>query len=151
MSNLADLIGAKCEYLDDDDSLAVVDMSIEFADGDPIPVYVDRLGGKLRFFDGGDVVYHMLRRHVKLDEPSDTDFITRLTEPEGVTLNDDGELELWADLASARTALMHFVSAMLTVVAWDATATERVTVLGKRLQIVLEQGQTGLAIRPRRT
>lgn len=138
MSNLADLIGAKCEYLEDDASLAVVDLGIHFADDDYLAVYVETISDQVRFFDGGDVMFHMLKRRVKLDNRSDAKFITRLTEPERVTLNDDDQLEIWADPIDANAALMRFVSAMLAIVAWDATATERVTMLGEKLQIVLE-------------
>ena len=138
MSNLAELLGVRCEPLEDDGSLAAVDLAIHFANDDYLAVYVEIVADGVRFFDDGDVLFHMLNRCVKLDEPSDTDFIMRLTEPEGVTLNDDGEFELWADPANARVALMHFVSAMLAIVAWDATAIERVTVLENKLQVVLE-------------
>ena len=138
MSNLAELLGVKCEPLEEDGSLAAVDMAIRFADDDYLAVYVESVADKVRFFDDGDVLFHMLNRCVKLDDRADADFITRLTEPEGVTLNDEGELELWADPTDARVALMHFVSAMLAVVAWDAAATERVIMLGEKWQIVLE-------------
>ena len=138
MSNLSELLGVKCEPLEDDGSLAVVDLGIHFANDDYLAVYVETIADKVRFFDDGDVMFHMLNRCVKLDEPGDSDFITRLTEPEGVTLNDAHELEIWASPANARVALMHFVSAMLAIVAWDATAIERVTVLENKLQVVLE-------------
>lgn len=138
MSNLSELLGVRCEPLEDDGSLAAVDMAIHFANDDYLAVYVEIVADRVRFFDDGDVLFHMLNRCVKLGEPSDADFITRLTEPEGVTLNDDGEFELWADPETARVALMHFVSAMLAIVAWDATAIERLTVLENKLQVVLD-------------
>ena len=140
MSNLADLIGVSCEPLDDDGTLAVADIAIEFADEDRVLVYVEKVGKKIRFFDGGELVFHMLSRGVAMDERSDANFITRLTEPEGVKLNDDGELEIWAEAASAHVAFQRFVAAMLALAAWESTARERVCLRGQKVKIVLESG-----------
>lgn len=139
MSNLADLIGVSCQPLDDDGTLAVADVAIEFADEDRVLVYVEKVGEKIRFFDGGEVVFHMLARGVAMDERSDAAFITRLTESEGVELNDEGDLEIWSDAAGAHVAFLRFVAAMLAVAAWESTASERVLMSGNRVKIVLEQ------------
>lgn len=137
MSSLADLVGLSCEPLDDDGRLAVVDTVIEFADGDAMAVYVELVGQKIRLFDDGDVVFHMLTRGVTLNERSDAMFITRLTEPEGVALNDDGELEIWADPHEAYMAFTHFVSAMLAVVAWESNTRARVCMVGGKEKVIL--------------
>lgn len=138
MSNLGDLIGVSCEPLDDDGILAVADMAIEFADDDPVRIYVEKVGQKIRFFDGGEVVFHMLARGVELEDRPDAAFITRLTIPEGVDLNDEGDLEIWADPVDAHAAFLRFVAAMLAVVAWEATAKPRVTMIGQRAKVVME-------------
>lgn len=138
MSNLADLVGVSCEPLDDEGSLAVVDIELEFADEDPVFVYVEKVGQRIRFFDDGDIVFHMLKRGVDLEDRSDAAFITRLTTPEGVELNDDGELETWADASDAHAAFTRFVAAMLAVVAWESTATPRVTMIGQIAKVVME-------------
>lgn len=137
MSSLADLVGVSCEPLDDDGSLAVVDTVIEFVDGYAIAVHVELVGQKIRLFDDGDVVFHMLTRGVTLDERSDAQFITCLTEPEGVTLNDDAELEIWADPHEAHVAFTRFVSAMLAVVAWDANTRACVCMVDGKEKVVL--------------
>lgn len=137
MSNLAELIGVSCEPLDDDDNLAVVDTIIEFADGDTMSVFLELHGDQIRFFDDGEVVSHMLDRGVTLEDPGDEAFITRLTEPEGVTLNDNGELEMWADKNDANSALTRFVSAILAVVAWEANTSARFCMVGDKEKVVL--------------
>jgi hypothetical protein len=140
MSNLADLIGVSCELLDDDESLAVVDVTIEFVDEDPLFVYVEKIGQKLRFFDGGDVVFHMIARGVELEDRSDAEFITRLTTPEGVELNDAGELEIWAEADDAHAAFTRFVSALMAIVAWESTARPHVKMIGQRTKVVMGSG-----------
>jgi 3-deoxy-D-arabino-heptulosonate 7-phosphate (DAHP) synthase len=140
MSNLADLIGVSCEPLHDDGTLAVADIAIEFADEDPVFVYVEKVGQKIRFSDEGNIVSHMLARGVDLDDRSDTTFITCLTEPEGVTLNDAGDLEIWADPVDAHAAFLRFVAAMLAVVAWESTTRACVRMIGQRPKVVLEPG-----------
>jgi hypothetical protein len=139
MSNLADLIGVRCMPVDDIGTLAVADIAIEFADKDPVFVYVEKVGQKIRFSDEGDVVSHMLGRGVDLDDRSDATFITCLTEPEGVTLNEQGDLEIWADPLKAQATFLRFVAAMLAVVAWESTTSTRVRIVGERPKVVLEQ------------
>jgi hypothetical protein len=73
----------------------------------------------LRFFDEGLALWHLISLGVPLDEPGQEKFVEDLARPCGVSLNDDGELELFFEPAKAHDAFTRFMSTMLSIVRWE--------------------------------
>jgi hypothetical protein len=118
-TNISEIIGLSCHPLSDDGNVAMIDTPFAFADGDSIPVFVEKAGGKVRFFDDGGAILHLRGRGVFLDDHRKTRFIKNLAEPNGVALSDMGELEIWSDSADAPAAFAKYVSTMLALVKWE--------------------------------
>jgi hypothetical protein len=120
------LLGIECHLLDDDGHLAVIDTPFLYSDGDSIPVYLEQVASKIRFFDDGEVLARFMGFGHLLDEPGDTRFIEELVEPSGVTLNPDGEFEIWADMGKIPETFAHYVSAILAIIRWEYEEDERI-------------------------
>jgi len=118
-SQISSLIGISCHPLTDDGDVAMIDTSFAFEDGAGIPVYVEKVGEHVRFFDDGGVILHLRGRGVNLDDNRKTRFIKSLAEPVGVTLSDMGELEIWANAKDSPSAFAKYISAMLALVRWE--------------------------------
>ena len=43
-TNIFNLTGIRCHPLNDDGSIAMISTPFTFEDGDPIPVYIERIG-----------------------------------------------------------------------------------------------------------
>lgn len=128
-SNISALIGFEYEQLEEDGSLGLIDTPFLFEDGDPVPVYVEEVDGRIRFFDDGGAIWHLMSLGVPVDNEGDTDFIRAVIKPTGAVLNQMGEIEAWAEAGQEPAAFARFLSAMLAMVRWeqdrDAIADER--------------------------
>lgn len=118
-STLSTLIGFTCYPLSDDGSIAMIDAPFAFPDGDSIPIYVENAGGQIRFFDDGGAILHLMGRGISLEDKRKTRFIKTLASPYGVSLNDMGELEIFAPAAEAPAAFAKYISAMLSLSRWE--------------------------------
>lgn len=118
-SSLSELIGFTCHPLNDDGSVAMIDTPFAFPDGDEIPVFVEKATGRIRFFDDGAAIMHFLGRGVLLDDHRKTRFLKNLAEPNGVSLTDMGELEIWAKDEDAPAAFAKYMSTMLALSHWE--------------------------------
>lgn len=118
-SNVSELLGFACHHLENDGSVAVIDTPFLFEDGDSIPVYVEEIGGRLRFCDNGEVIWHFMGRGVPLDEPGSANFMQEIVAPRGARLNSDGELEVWADATEAQAGFARYISAIFAIVGWE--------------------------------
>jgi hypothetical protein len=119
-SSISAMLGFECHPLTDDGRVAMIDTPFAFPDGDEIPVFVEKLAGQVRFFDDGGVITHLLGRGISLDDHRKTRFIKNLAEPNGVSLTELGELEIWARLEDAPTAFGKYISTMLALSSWEA-------------------------------
>lgn len=117
--NVSKLLGFEYEPLDDSGSVGLIATPFLFEDGDGVPAYVEDDGGKIRFFDAGEVILHFMGRGVPLDEKGDTDFIRELIAHTGATLNKSGEIEAWANASDAPEAFARYLSAVLAMVRWE--------------------------------
>lgn len=90
-----------------------------FSDGDVIPIFVEKLGPQIRFFDDGGLLLHLMGRGVSLNDHRKTRFIKNLAEPNGVTLNEAGELEIWSNLVHAPKAFASYISTMVALSKWE--------------------------------
>lgn len=118
-SKLVEIVGLECHPLNDDGSVAMLDTPFAFADGDEIPVFVEKFGNKVRFFDDGGAILHLRGRGVSLDDQRRTKFLRNLAEPNGVSLNEMGELEIWADATEAPAAFAKYLATMLALSSWE--------------------------------
>lgn len=118
-SSLSETIGFTCDPLNDEGSVAAISTPFHFADGEPLPIYVEREGQRVRFFDDGGVLLHLRGRGVRLNDQRNLKPIRAITEPVGVSLNRMGELEIWSPLADAPSGFARYLSALMAVTSWE--------------------------------
>lgn len=118
-SNLSQMIGFTCHPLSEDGHVAMIRTPFTFPDGDGIPVFVEKLGTQVRFFDDGGVLLHFRGKGVSLDDQRKTRFVRTLAEPNGVKLNETGELEIWARAENASVAFEKYMATMLALSNWE--------------------------------
>ena len=118
-SDITSLIGMTCYPLSDDGSVAMLETSFTFADGDAIPVFIEKTGGMVRFFDDGGTLMHFAGRGLRLIDNRNTKFLTNAGAPHGVSLSDSGDFEVWAAASDAPKAFASYVSAMVAIVDWE--------------------------------
>lgn len=117
--SITNLIGVTCYPLSEDGSVAMLDTPFTFTDGDSAPVFVEKFGGQVRFFDDGEVLLHFAGRGMRLENHRHDKFIRTAAESHGVTLNEAGELEIWASERDASTAFAKFVSTLVALTGWE--------------------------------
>lgn len=118
-SNISQMIGFTCHPLSEDGHVAMIRTPFTFPDGDGIPVFVEKLGTQVRFFDDGGVLMHFRGKGVSLDDQRKTRFVKSLGEPNGVLLNETGELEIWARTENASVAFAKYMATMLALSNWE--------------------------------
>jgi hypothetical protein len=118
-SQISLLLGFECHPLNEDGSVAMIDTSLAFEDGDAMPVYVEKLGNQVRFFDDGETFLHFYGRGVKLDTLNKTKFIKLIARSNGVSLNDAGELEIWSSEVEAPAAFAKYLCTMTGLRVWE--------------------------------
>jgi len=118
-SQISELLGFTCHPLSLTGDIALIDTPFAFPDGDEIPIFIEKLGPQVRFFDDGGLILHLLGRGVSLVDHRKTRFIKNFAEPNGVTLNDMGELEIWTNINQAPAAFAKYISAMLALSQWE--------------------------------
>lgn len=118
-SKISEMIGFECHPLSDDGSVAMIDTPFVFSDGDEMPVFVEKVAGQVRFFDDGNVILHFRGRGVSMDDKRQTRFLKNIAEPNGVQLNEMGELEIWSKAEAAPSAFAKYMATLLAVRAWE--------------------------------
>lgn len=113
------LLGFQCHPLSDDGSVALIDTSFTFQDGDFVPVYVQHIAGQVRFFDAGETILHFLGRGVNVKSAGKAKFLKTLSDRHGAKLNSEGEIEAYASYANASGAFANYMSTMLAIVRWE--------------------------------
>lgn len=119
-SQISKLIGVSCYPLSEDGTVAYIDTSFVFEDGSSVPVFVEKVGDQLRFFDDGETILHLRGRGLALEDNRKTKFLRRLASMSQVALNEMGELEIWALVNDAPKAFARYMAAMLAVARWEA-------------------------------
>lgn len=118
-SHLSELTGLSCYPLNDDGSVAMIATPFVFEDGDEVPVFVENIAGKVRFFDDGGVLMHFLGRGLKFDSKKKSRFIQSIAGSNGAAMNDDGEIEVWSSVADAGVGFAKYMSTILELVSWE--------------------------------
>jgi len=116
--SLFQTIGIACHPLSEDGSVAMLETAFTFADGDPLPVFVEKTAGQIRFFDDGGVLMHFRGRGIRVDDSRQTRFLGS-AQALGAALSDTGDLEIWAKADDAPQAFANYVAALLSITAWE--------------------------------
>lgn len=119
-NRISEILGLTCHPLTDDGMVAMIDSPFRYPDGDDVPIFVEKLGPQIRFFDDGGALLHLFSRGISFDDHRKTKFIKNIAEPNQVQLNELGELEIWSTEKDAPAAFANYISAMLTLVRWEA-------------------------------
>ena len=120
---LLDKLGFSTQPLTPDGGIIMLASPFRFTDGDPIPIFIERLGQHFRFFDDGAVLFHLSGRGVRFDDRRRLRALQNIVEPHGVNLNKGGEFEILATEADAPAAFSQFVAALLAICAWEREQT----------------------------
>lgn len=112
-------LGLSCHPLNEDGSMAVVSTPFTFDDGDGVPVFVETVGGHVRFFDDGEILLHFMGRGLSFEDSRKTKFIRNIATTHGLVFTEDGELEVWTNPSEAPSAFARFVAGLLAIVDWE--------------------------------
>lgn len=116
---ISKMIGHSCHPLNDEGTIALIDLPFTFADGDDIPVYVEVDGGVVRFFDDGELFDHFYFRGLFREDEADTDVLSKIAASNGVSFTDALKIEIDAVPQDASAAFAKYMSAMLAFVSWE--------------------------------
>jgi hypothetical protein len=118
-SQISKLLGIVCHPLNEDGSVAMLETPFVFEDGAHLPIFLEKSGPQIRFFDDGRTIMHFYGRGVAIDEGRRTRFIKSAAESNGVALNDKGILEIWAAERDASLAFAKYMSTMTQLAGWE--------------------------------
>ena len=119
-NDIASLLGLSCHPLSNDGSVALIDTPFTFQDGDALPVFVEKVGQNIRFFDDNEVIFHFLGRGLG-DSGGGlrTRFIKNAIAPYGLSLNEANVIEVWANQDHSKEAFARYMSGLLAIVGWE--------------------------------
>ena len=117
--NLADTLGFQCSPLNDDGSIAHIATPFRFADGNPVPVYMQINENTVRFFDDGDIFMHFRGRGFTLDNRSKARFIINAAQNNGATFTEDWTLETLCPVQQAPEGFASYIQAISSICAWE--------------------------------
>ena len=126
MNNLANMFGNSYQVFDDDENLVSVATSLEFWDDDPLALYVERIGSRIRIFDDGMVFMHILGSGIEYCNKSWMQTVADIAAREGVLLDDQGDFEIRAEASEVSDAFARYMSAMAAVLKWEAAEVSRI-------------------------
>ena len=118
-NQLTSMLGFDCFPLTEGGEVALISTPFKFDDGDALPVFVEVVNGRVRFFDDGATLRHFLGRGVRIDNKKHIGFITSATAKHGAVLNDAGEIEAWGSKALASEAFARFMSSLVALATWE--------------------------------
>lgn len=116
---ISTMIGHPCHPLNDEGSIALIDIPITFADGDDIPAYVEVGPGLVRFFDDGEVFDHFYFRGLFRGDDADTDVLSVIAASSGVSFTEALKVEVGAAPEDAAGAFAKYLAAMLAFISWE--------------------------------
>lgn len=122
-SKISKLLGVVCHPLNDDGSVVMLETPFAFDDGDQVPLFLERIGPHLRFFDDGKTILHFHGRGIFMESARKLRFIRSAAETNGVSLSDRGVLEIWTTESDAPEAFARYVSTMTQLTSWERDQT----------------------------
>jgi len=120
-SELPSIFGFECASVDTyrGGTALFVGLPFVYSDGEPVPLYVETEGDRIRFFDNGDTLFHMAAIGLDVSDRRRWRPFHTIAAKYGVSLKDDGEFESWDRAANAPTAFARFLSTMLAAAEWE--------------------------------
>ncbi|MBP6019396.1 MAG: DUF1828 domain-containing protein [Burkholderiaceae bacterium] len=119
-TDISTLLGFACHPLSNDGSVAMIQTSFTFQDGDRLPVFVEKVGNNVRFFDDNEVVFHFLGRGLGDSKGGlRTKFIQNAIAPYGLSLTDANVIEIWANQNHSQEAFARYISGLLAIAQWE--------------------------------
>jgi hypothetical protein len=125
MSNLADTFGTNCQVFEDNENLASVGTNLFFWDDDPLYLFVEQVESRIRIFDDGEVVMHMFGSGIHYRNENFMESVVRIAALEGVSLNAEDELEIWAESSGIADAYARYMSVMDALLKWESAEVNR--------------------------
>lgn len=117
--NLPNLIGFACHPLDDAGQVAMIETPFKFNDGDPVPVFVEQVGSRVRFFDDGWLYLQFKNRGLSMANAAQTRFIKTAVESRGGSFTKQGEVELWSSADAAPDGFARYLEAVTALTHWE--------------------------------
>lgn len=118
--NISKLLGIECSPLDDSGTLAMLSIPFAFADGDPVPLFVQTTGQSVRFFDDGLIALHFSGRGLRLDTQREGKFLATAAHNNGASYTNDWVLEATAvSHEQASRAFASYMGATAAICAWE--------------------------------
>lgn len=118
--NLLQMTGFACQPISEQGDLARISTPFCFADGDPVPVYVQSFANDVhRFFDDGQTMLHFIGRGMHLNNGHKLRFLVKIAQKHGATMNDDGVLELISKSGSPSHAFAKYITCVVAIAQWE--------------------------------
>lgn len=120
-TELSDLFGVECTALETlrGGKALFVGTPFLFTDGEPMPFYLEAEGDRIRFFDNGDVLFHMAAMGLDVSDRRRWGPFRTIAAKYGVVLKDDGEFETWERSTNAPAGFARFLSTLLATAEWE--------------------------------
>jgi hypothetical protein len=125
---IAEMIGYACHPIDEEASLAEIDIPFTFVDGDAIPAYVEHGPDFVRFFDDGEIDLHFSALGVFLENGNDTRFISDIARANGASFSDTGVVSVEAAPQDCAAAFAKYLSCMCAFARWEKARDEAMKV-----------------------
>lgn len=147
-SQLFTSIGFKCRRLVQPSGEVVHCLTTPFRhfDGDSIHIFAEELNSLIRFFDGGDTLFHIEGSGIRFRDNRSITPVKRLVSTSGAELSDDGEISALVPVGNAREGFEKVVAAILAVSTWEtenAGITSDATSLAAEVEFYLQQWKPG--------
>lgn len=118
--DLLQMTGFSCQPISEQGDLARINTPFCFADGDPVPVYVQSFSNNVhRFFDDGQTLLHFRGRGMKFPSGHQLKFLSNIAHKHGAALSADGMLEVFSKGASSAEAFARYISCIVSVTQWE--------------------------------
>lgn len=118
--DLLTMTGFSCQPINEQGSLARIRTPFCFADGDPVPVYVQTFANHVhRFFDDGQTILHLIGRGMKFKNGHKLRFMSNIAQKHGVILNQQGVIEVFSNKESTAETFAKYISCLLSITQWE--------------------------------
>lgn len=118
---LHNLTGFVCHPIDEQGTLAQIHTPFRFADGDPLPVYVQSFQKNVvRFFDDGQIILHFLGRGMDLSSGNKIRFLKNIAQKFGADISKEGILEITSQESNPSDAFAKYIACLHSVASWES-------------------------------
>lgn len=119
-NNLLHMTGFACQPISEQGNLARISTPFCFADGDPVPVYVQSFANNVhRFFDDGQTLLHFIGRGMKFTNGHKLRFLANIAQKHGAAMNDNGVLELFSKGDAPAESFAQYITCLIAIAHWE--------------------------------